>query len=66
MDCNDETCTECNNSAFRLQLEQQIRDKIANEVEYKMLPICVCERCNNMFEGRLVQKAIDIIKGDKA
>jgi hypothetical protein len=39
------------------------RQQIAEDVERKMMPICVCSRCDNLFEGRLVQEAINIIKG---
>lgn len=41
------------------------RQQIAEDVERKMMPICVCSRCDNLFEGRLVQKAINIIKGEQ-
>jgi hypothetical protein len=44
--------------------EAELRIKIAKEIEYKMMPICVCSRCDNLFEGRLVQEAIDIALGD--
>jgi len=45
--------------------EQELRKQIADEITKKMMPICVCERCNNLFEGALVQKAIDIVRGQK-
>ena len=64
MDCNDENCTECFDNAFRLKLEQQVREKIAKELERKMLPMCICERCDNLLEGRLIQDAIKIVKGE--
>jgi hypothetical protein len=44
--------------------EAEIRAKIAKEIEFKMMPICVCSRCDNLLEGALVQKAIDIVLGD--
>ena len=42
----------------------ELREEIAEEIERKMMPICVCSRCGNEFEGRLVQEAINIIKGN--
>ena len=44
--------------------EAELRAKIAEQIRYKMMPICVCSRCDNLFEGRLVQEAIDIVLGD--
>lgn len=41
------------------------RQEIADEIERKMMPICVCSRCDNLFEGQLIQKAINIIKGER-
>jgi hypothetical protein len=44
--------------------EGELRRKIAKEIEFKMMPICVCSRCDNLFEGAMAQKAIDIVLGD--
>jgi hypothetical protein len=41
--------------------EEKLRLDIAAQIQYEMMPLCVCERCNNMLEGRLVQEAIDIV-----
>jgi hypothetical protein len=41
--------------------EAELRVKIAKEIEFKMMPICVCERCDNMLEGKLIQEAINIV-----
>ena len=64
VDCNDENCTECFDSGFRLKLEQQFREKIAKELERKMLSVCICERCDNLLEGRIIQNAIKLVKGE--
>jgi hypothetical protein len=44
--------------------EAELRARIAQELKFKMMPICVCSRCDNLLEGRLVQEAIDIVLGD--
>jgi hypothetical protein len=44
--------------------EAELRVKIAEEIKFKMMPICVCSRCDNLFEGAMAQKAIDIVLGD--
>jgi hypothetical protein len=41
--------------------EEKIRLDIAAQIQYEMMPICVCERCDNLLEGRLVQRAVDIV-----
>ena len=42
----------------------QLREVIAEEIERNYLPICVCERCDNLAEGTLVQRIIKTIRGD--
>jgi hypothetical protein len=44
--------------------EAELRLEIANEIKFKMMPLCVCSRCDNLFEGAMAQKAIDIVLGD--
>jgi hypothetical protein len=44
--------------------EAELRLEIAKEIEFKMMPLCVCARCDNLLEGAMVQKAIDIVLGD--
>ena len=44
--------------------EAELRVKIAEQIWHKMMPICVCSRCDNLFEGRLVIVAIDFVLGD--
>lgn len=51
------------NNACGCNKEAEIREKIANEIERKMLPICICQRCDNLAEGELVNRAISIIRG---
>ena len=51
------------NKGFKMN-EAQLRVKIAKEIKFKMMPICVCARCDNLFEGAMAQKAIDIVLGD--
>lgn len=41
--------------------EQKLRKEIAAQILYEMMPLCVCERCGNLLEGRLVTQAIDIV-----
>jgi hypothetical protein len=45
-------------------IEKEVREKIAAQLHYEMMPMCVCERCDNLLEGRLVQQAIGIVLGD--
>lgn len=42
-------------------IEKEVRETIAAQIQYEMMPMCVCERCDNMLEGRLVKEAIDIV-----
>ena len=44
--------------------EAELRLEIANEIKFKMMPLCVCSRCDNLLEGAMAQKAIDIVLGD--
>ena len=41
--------------------EQELRQKIAEQVRYELMPLCVCEQCGNLLEGRLIQQAINVI-----
>ena len=41
--------------------EDELRAKIAEQIRYEMMPLCVCAECGNELEGRLIQQAIDII-----
>lgn len=43
---------------------QDLREVIAQEIERKYLPICVCDRCDNLLEGNLVKRIIDTIRAD--
>lgn len=41
--------------------EIELRKSIAAQVQYEMMPLCVCEDCGNVREGSIVQRAIDLI-----
>jgi hypothetical protein len=41
--------------------EQELRQKIADQIRYELMPLCVCEQCGNLLEGRLIQQAINVI-----
>jgi hypothetical protein len=41
---------------------EDLREVLAQEIERKFLPICVCERCDNLSEGNLVKRIIDTIR----
>lgn len=45
-----------------MNAEEELRDLIAYAVERHYLPICVCSRCENEAEGRLVSRIIEFIK----
>jgi hypothetical protein len=42
-------------------VEKELREKIAAQLHYEMMPMCVCADCGNELEGRLIQQAIDIV-----
>ena len=46
---------------YKIQEENNLRKAIAEKIRVKLMPICVCERCNNLKEGRLIEDAIQII-----
>lgn len=39
------------------------RARIAGDLERKMMPLCVCQRCDNIEEAALVERAIRIVRG---
>lgn len=41
--------------------EDAIRAKIAEQIRYELMPLCVCADCGNELEGRLIQQVLDII-----
>ena len=46
---------------YKLQEEKDLRKAIADQIRVKLMPICVCERCNNVHEGRILEDAIKIV-----
>ena len=46
-------------------MSSELREQIAQEVISKLMPLCVCARCDNIFEGRLIEEAVAIIRGVK-
>jgi hypothetical protein len=44
--------------------EKEVREKIASQLLYEMMPICVCPDCGNELEGRLIKQAVGIVLGD--
>lgn len=45
----------------KLKSESDLRNMIAEQIRVKMLPICICDRCDNIAEGRLIQKVIQLV-----
>ena len=43
---------------------QDLREVIAKDIEFKFMPLHVCEVCCNEAEGRLVSRIIEAIRGD--
>ena len=46
---------------YKLQEENDLRKAIAEQIRVKLMPICVCERCNNVHEGRILEDVIKIV-----
>jgi len=49
------------NNACGCNKEADVRAKIASQLQYEMMPLCVCERCGNLAEGALIRRAIEIV-----
>jgi hypothetical protein len=43
---------------------QDLREFIAKDIEFKFMPLHVCEVCCNEAEGALVRRIIEAIRGD--
>jgi hypothetical protein len=43
---------------------QDLREYIAKDIEFKFMPLHVCEVCCNEAEGALVTRIIEAIRGD--
>ena len=41
--------------------ETELRQRIAEQVRYELMPSCVCEECGTLRDGRIVEQAIEII-----
>ena len=46
---------------YKLQAENDLRTSLAKKIRVKLMPICVCERCGNLKEGRLIEDVIELI-----
>ena len=46
---------------YKLQSENDLRTSLAEKVRVKLLPVCICERCDNLKEGRLIENVIKLI-----
>lgn len=42
-------------------MEQELRKKIAEQLRYELMPLCVCADCGNEKEARIVEQAIEIV-----
>lgn len=49
------------NAYGKWQDEKKLREEIAAQIQYEMMPLCVCEKCGNLQEGAIVQRAIDLV-----
>jgi len=45
--------------------EVEMREKIAQEIKSKLMPLCVCSKCGNLVEAEIVNQAITIARGIK-
>ena len=45
------------------EFEGYWREFIAREINEKLMPICVCERCGNIKEAAIIERVIRKIKG---
>jgi hypothetical protein len=46
---------------YKLQEENDLRKAIAEQIRVKLMPICVCEECDNLRDGRLISDAMKIV-----
>ena len=43
---------------------QDLRNLIAKEIENKYMPLHVCQTCDNLAEGALVERIVATIRGE--
>ena len=43
---------------------QDLREVLAKEIEHKFMPLHVCQVCDNLAEGALVERIVATIRGD--
>ena len=43
---------------------QDLRELLAKEIEHKFMPLHVCQVCDNLAEGALVERIVATIRGD--
>jgi hypothetical protein len=46
---------------YKLQSENDLRTSLAEKIRVKLMPICICDRCDNLEEGRLIENVIELI-----
>jgi hypothetical protein len=46
---------------YKIQAESDLRKAIAERIRVKLLPICICEECDNLRDGRLISDAMKIV-----
>ena len=46
---------------YKLQAENDLRASLAEKIRVKLMPICICNRCDNLEEGRLIENVIELI-----
>jgi hypothetical protein len=43
---------------------QDLRELLAKEIEHKFMPLHVCQVCDNVAEGALIERIVATIRGD--
>jgi hypothetical protein len=43
---------------------QDLREFIAKDIEHKFMPLHVCQTCDNIAEGRLVERIVAVIRDE--
>ena len=44
---------------------QDLRELIAKEIEYKFMPLHICQTCDNLAEGALIKRIITAIRDEE-
>jgi hypothetical protein len=46
---------------YKIQAESDIRKDITTKIRVRLLPVCVCEKCENVHDSRLLEEVIKLI-----